>query len=219
MSRSGIVILAAGGSMLSGQPRQLLPFRGRSLLRIAVETALETLCRPIIVVVGAHAERAESEIRDLPVIIARNDNWQQGMGTAIRCGIQAIFRAERREVLPTDGCILTLCDQPFITAPFLQRLANRDGLGGKEIVAAQYNGIDGAPVFFSRTLYAELLAVAPNKGTRELIQQFPEKLHSVPCAEAGLDADTAEDDQRFSMVSGRERSAAIQKERTRCPSS
>jgi molybdenum cofactor cytidylyltransferase len=201
--------------MIRGQPQQLLPFRGRTLLRNAVETALETLCRPIIVVLGAYAERVEPEIHDLPVIIARNDNWQQGMGTAIRCGIQAIFRAERKEVLPTDGCILTLCDQPFVTAPFLQHLANRDGLGGKEIVAAQYNGIDGAPVFFSRTLYAELLAVAPNKGTRELIQQFPEKLHGIPYAGAGLNADMPEDDQSFSMVLGMERSAAIQTERTR----
>jgi hypothetical protein len=88
---------------------------------------------------------------------------------------------------------LTFSDQPFVTAPFLKRLADRDGLGGKEIVASQYNGIAGAPVFFSRTMYAELLAVAPNKGTRELILQFPEKLHSIPCAEAGLEADAPND--------------------------
>ena len=153
MCRSGIIILAAGASRRYGQPKQLLPFRGRSLLRNAIETALDTPCGPVVVVTGANAERVESEIIDLPVLIARNGNWDQGIGTSIRCGIQGIFRAEQKEVLTTSGAIVMFCDQPFVTAAFLNRLVKASELRGCEIVAAQYDGIAAASVFFSRVMY------------------------------------------------------------------
>jgi molybdenum cofactor cytidylyltransferase len=55
----------------------------------------------------------------------------------------------------------------------------------------------GVPVFFSRVMYPELLAVAPHKGARGLIQQFPEKIHSIPFPKAGLDVETPDDYQNI----------------------
>ena len=49
----GLVILAAGGSTRLGPPKQLVAYRGRSLLRHAAEVAAGSLCRPIVVVLGA----------------------------------------------------------------------------------------------------------------------------------------------------------------------
>jgi hypothetical protein len=51
IQRIGAVILAAGGSSRFGQPKQLIPFRGRSL----VETRLEPDSQPAIV--ASHASR------------------------------------------------------------------------------------------------------------------------------------------------------------------
>ena len=45
---SALIILAAGASTRLGQPKQLRPFRGRSLLRHAAETALASVCRPVV---------------------------------------------------------------------------------------------------------------------------------------------------------------------------
>ena len=45
------------------QPKQLLPFRKRTLLRHAVETAVASMCRPILVVIGAHAELVSLELQ------------------------------------------------------------------------------------------------------------------------------------------------------------
>ena len=50
---TALSILAAGASTRLGQPKQLLPFRGRSLLRHAAETALASVFRPVVVVLGA----------------------------------------------------------------------------------------------------------------------------------------------------------------------
>lgn len=70
----GLLLLAAGASRrLGGEPKQLLNYEGENLLRRAARTALASGCRPIIVVTGAHRERIEAEIADLPVEIVFNE--------------------------------------------------------------------------------------------------------------------------------------------------
>jgi hypothetical protein len=50
--------------------KSLLPFRERTLLRHAVETAVASMCRPILVVIGADAELVSLELQSLPLLIA-----------------------------------------------------------------------------------------------------------------------------------------------------
>ncbi|HWW82952.1 MAG TPA: nucleotidyltransferase family protein, partial [Vicinamibacterales bacterium] len=109
--RIGIVILAAGGSRRMGQPKQLLPFRERTLLRHAVETAVESMCRPILVVIGAHAELVSLELQSLPVLIAYNPEWASGIGSSLRLAIQTLGAIDAIE-----GVVITLSDQPLVTA-------------------------------------------------------------------------------------------------------
>lgn len=72
-SKIGLILLAAGASRRMGNyPKQLLEFHGESLLRRAAQTALNAVCRPVCVVLGANAERLRIEIADLPVEIAEN---------------------------------------------------------------------------------------------------------------------------------------------------
>jgi len=70
--RTGVVVLAAGGSSRMGEPKQLLDIEGRSLLRRAAGAALEAGCGPVVVVVGSAAERMRTELAGLPVRIVRN---------------------------------------------------------------------------------------------------------------------------------------------------
>jgi molybdenum cofactor cytidylyltransferase len=66
MRNVGAIILAAGGSSRLGQPKQLLTFRGESLIRRAVRAAAEAECTPIVIVVGDAREGIELnlDIRD-----------------------------------------------------------------------------------------------------------------------------------------------------------
>ena len=47
-----------------GEPKQLLTFEGETLLRRVVRAALETNQRPVVVVLGAHADAMQEEIKD-----------------------------------------------------------------------------------------------------------------------------------------------------------
>src|SRR5204863_4439675 len=52
-SHIAAIILAAGESSRLGQPKQLIQFRGKTLVRRVVDAASEAGCQPILVVVGS----------------------------------------------------------------------------------------------------------------------------------------------------------------------
>jgi len=91
----GIIVLAAGGSTRMGVPKQLLLYRRQSLLRRAMETAVATVCRPVVVVLGANAGRLCDEAKQLPVHVAENKRWKEGMSSSIQLGMQ-------RSLLPME---------------------------------------------------------------------------------------------------------------------
>ncbi|HKY43419.1 MAG TPA: NTP transferase domain-containing protein, partial [Pyrinomonadaceae bacterium] len=87
----GAVILAAGSSSRMGTPKQILQFEGRSLLKRATLAALDAKCRPVVVVTGAHAELCRRELDGLDVREVFNANWETGMASSVRAGIEGLL--------------------------------------------------------------------------------------------------------------------------------
>jgi len=196
----GVVILAAGASTRMGVPKQLLTFRGRSLLRHAVEEVLASGCHPTVAVLGARAARLKDEIDDLPVSVVVNARWFQGMGTSIRAGIEALTAsAGLNEVV---GAVLAVCDQPFFSAAILQELIAAQERTGRAIAAAAYDGTRGVPALFSRSLFSELMALESDEGARRVIQAHPDATVVIPFPEGAFDIDTAEDYARLAAIGG-----------------
>ena len=121
-------------------PKQLLVYQGKTLIRRAAETALASMCAPVVVVLGANAVRVGAEL-ELPVIVTRNREWETGMGSSIRCGLEAVLVTD----LFVDGVVIALCDQPFVTADLIDTLIERRRETGKTIVATEYGGARGVP--------------------------------------------------------------------------
>ena len=140
----GAIILAAGGSSRMGRAKQLLRLGRRSLLRRSVDSALEAGYRPVVVVLGAEAARARSQVDDLPVTVAVNERWHQGMAASIRIGVEALSEAGPR----AEAVLMLVCDQPHLSAEQLLRL--RDAFDGREgrCVACEYAGTVGVPALF-----------------------------------------------------------------------
>src|ERR1700687_760331 len=84
------VILAAGGSSRMGQPKQLLKFRGTSLLRRAIDTALAVPADQAIVVLGHAADQLLPECEATGAIVVLNDQWMDGVSTSLRGGLAAV---------------------------------------------------------------------------------------------------------------------------------
>jgi molybdenum cofactor cytidylyltransferase len=170
-----------------GSIKQLLDFGGQPLLRHAVESAQSAGCHPVIVVLGANATEIRPALAGLDVEIVLNERWAEGMGTSIQAGLRAL---ENRDI---QGAILTLSDQPLVTPDFLRGLVDRHHQSGRRIVAAQYSGTAGVPVFFAREAFPLLLALKPDQGCKGVILGHPAEALLVDCPEAAMDIDTPED--------------------------
>lgn len=191
----GGIILAAGGSSRLGRPKQLLRFEGKTLLRRACLAMTASLCKPVIAVLGAESETTASAIDGLPVHTCVNENWETGMGSSIRTGIDEMLR-----VAPDiSAVVIMLCDQPLITAGNLNQLAARFAETQNSIVASRYNGVSGVPALFSREMFPSLFQIEGDKGARDLIRNRMASTETIEMKEAAIDIDTLDDVERYSQ--------------------
>ena len=195
MSAVGIVILAAGASTRMGSPKQLLRFNDQSLLRRAAETALASDCRPIIVVLGAHAGLLLPEVENLPVRCVVNSDWMQGMGSSITTGVQVLLQETIPDIPETHGVIFMLCDQPYVSPQLLDQLVAVSRDTNAPVVACDYSETLGVPAYFDRSLFPELMGLQGDEGARKVIQRHRSEAASVSFPEGILDIDTPEDFQ------------------------
>jgi len=193
MSAIGFIILAAGASTRLGSPKQLLLYKDKTFLRHITEVALASPCEPIIVVLGAYANRFRSEIQQLPIQIVENTQWSQGMGSSIKAGMEALIASG----FNPHAVILSLCDQPFVSLEVIEQIIKAYRFTGKPIVASQYEGTIGVPALFDRTFFPELIAQPANQGAKSIIAQKALEVFCVPFPEGAIDVDTPEDYQEF----------------------
>ncbi len=183
----GIIILAAGSSSRMGQPKQLLTYKNKSLIRHVSEEARKAAGSNVTVVLGSGAKDIEKELEDMDITIAENTEWQQGMASSIKRGLSAMSIAD------LDVVILTVCDQPFVSSDLFKELIELKENTGKGIVACKYDGTIGTPALFDRTYFQELLDLDGEEGAKKLLSRHSTDLTTIAFPEGKLDIDTMED--------------------------
>lgn len=208
------ILLAAGEAKRFGQPKQLLDWHGQPFVRVVAQTALAAGLSPVVVVTGAKAELVEAAVKDLPVIIVRNEAWQAGQSSSIRAGVRALTPSTSpspgsgRELragpgpspLKGDGCgaaIFLLADQPQVTPAVLRALVERHAQDLAPILAPLVQGQRANPVLFDRVTFPDLLALSGDVGGRTIFSKHP--VTYLPWLDASLllDIDTPEEYQKF----------------------
>ncbi len=190
---TGIIILAAGSSSRLGTPKQNLVFQGQTLLKRAIQNALNSACESVIVVLGANAEAVQTTLADQPVPVIYNPDWQEGMASSIRIGI-----TELKKMAPnTTSAILMLCDQPFADAAIINQLIQKKSSNPKGIIASAYDGTIGSPALFHQSFFHELLQLTGNEGAKKLLLKYADDVITVPFLLGAIDIDTVGDYERL----------------------
>lgn len=193
MRNLAAIILAAGGSGRFGRPKQLLSFRGESLVRRAVRAASEGGCERIAVVAGEEGDLIEIELRETPASLVQNPEWKRGLGTSIRRGLQHLLDTQ-----PEPGAVVLLaCDQPFVDAGTVAMLIKKQEASGKPIVASAYADTLGIPALFDRSCFESLLALPDDSGAKALIESSLHDVAQVEFKEGAIDVDTPADFERI----------------------
>lgn len=191
----GAIILAAGSASRMGQPKQLLQWHGQSLIWRAIQTALDSGCDPVVVVLGAHAARIEAELSGQAGIqITHNEQWETGMGGSIAKGMEKLL-----SIAPDINAVaILLVDQPLVTSELVQQLYRQLTTAQKALIAAEYAGKPGVPAIFTQPLFQELKALSGQTGAKPVIQKHRHEAAFFEFPEGAIDLDTPEEWERFS---------------------
>ena len=193
ISHPAIILLAAGQSSRLGRPKQLLEVAGEKLLSKTVNAALGIEDIPVIVVLGAHADRLKPLLEDPRITVVENPDWPEGMASSVRCGL-----TEATNRFPeTDGVVIIVCDQPRLDTPTLHRLIALQRSSGMPTAAASYAGRLGTPAIFHASLFPELMKLSGDRGARQLLKELGSSVAILDFEDGALDIDTEEDYQRW----------------------
>jgi CTP:molybdopterin cytidylyltransferase MocA len=193
---AGLLLAAGQGSRL-GHPKALVEIGGVSLAERGVGLLRDGGADPVVMVTGAAPV-------SLPrVITAHNPDWQTGMGSSLREGLNAL-PADREAV------VIALVDQPLIGPEAVRRLIAAF-LAGAEVAVACYQGRPRNPVLIGRAHWAAAAAAAQgDAGARTFLRASPELVTAVECGDVGRpdDLDTPEDLLRIAALIGRDAAVA-----------
>lgn len=188
MNENIIIILAAGASARLEKPKQLLRFKGETLLNHTIKEAQKCLM-PVIVVLGANAKKIKHEMQSLEEETVINEEWESGMSSSIKAGLNKAL-ANYKEI---KNCIIAVCDQPFISSLLFQELIDEKRRTGKNIIACSYAGTLGTPCLFDMKYFRELLQLQGDHGAKNLLQKYPHDVASIDFENGKFDVDTKRD--------------------------
>ncbi|MGS2761125.1 nucleotidyltransferase family protein [Sinomicrobium sp. M5D2P9] len=189
-----IIILAAGSSSRLGQPKQLLEYKGKTLLQHAVDEALGTGTEHIVVILGASAGIIKSGIKGNKVIFLENPEYEKGMASGISLGTEYLVKKTGNK---TDAILIMLCDQPFVNSGLLTALLKKREETGAAVVASWYKDNKGVPAVFHRSIFPELKDLTGEQGAKGIIRKYENRTETVEFPLGHIDIDTMEDYHRW----------------------
>jgi molybdenum cofactor cytidylyltransferase len=193
----GTIILAAGdSSRMGGEPKQLLAYKGQSLMRRVTETALALQRGPVVVVLGANRERIVPELAGLPVTLVDNSSWPTGQASSLKTGLAALYLTNK----DIDAVFVLHTDQPMVSVGLLTYMLEVGREEGKGIVACRYDTQLSVPALFSRDYIDRLLQLEGDKGVKWVIVKHRDDCVEVPFEAGAIDLDSKRDVALFEQA-------------------
>jgi molybdenum cofactor cytidylyltransferase len=188
-----------------GSPKALLRYRGQTFLDTLI-SLFAARCSPVIVVLGANADEirrglscsaAPSAARhatfdaalDAPFEAALhaapnatfviNPDYRTGQTSSMQCGLRAVPAS-------AEGVLFTLADHPAVAASTVDALAAQPR---PLIRVPRFEGRRGHPVWFSRALIAEFLALPAHGAARDVVYRHVDETEYLDVNDPGIVAD------------------------------
>jgi molybdenum cofactor cytidylyltransferase len=195
-----VLIIAAGESKRLGEPKQLLQYKGQSLINRLIDTVNDAVHFPITLVLGANAEKIEKQLENSTLDIVINKNWEEGMASSIRIGLEHLIQKHEQSnsgETKLDGVMILVCDQPFIKTEHISSLLHLQASTLLPIAACYYAQVLGTPALFHKSIFNDLLALKGDIGAKKIINAKEKEVAKLHFENGVIDIDTLEDYEQF----------------------
>jgi nicotine blue oxidoreductase len=181
------LVLAAGAGLRMGAPKALLHDRsGVPWVVRTTRVVADGGCWPVVVVVGADAEKVRSALAGEPVEVVEAADWAEGMSASLRAGLLRLS-GERG----VTSVVIVPVDLPGLVPDAVLRVA--EDPDPSSLARATFRGAPGHPVLIGRDHWEGVIATASGDyGARGYLVQVPPL--EVECADLfdGADVDVPE---------------------------
>jgi len=183
------LILAAGESRRMGTPKALLRYRDESFLDTLIGL-FEKRCAPVIVVLGAAAQQVRAATKRTAAFV-ENEHWESGQTGSMQCGLRTV-------PVDAEGVLFTLVDHPAVRMETIDALLRAGVRGGAEtgklkhappLRVPVYHGRNGHPIWFSRGLIRESLALTESGAARDVVRAHAAEIEYLDVEDPGVLAD------------------------------
>jgi molybdenum cofactor cytidylyltransferase len=179
------LVLAAGSSKRLGQPKQLLPYAGSTLLDATLAVARRCGFDQLLVTVGGASVAVREAVDFTGVEVVENVEYTSGCSSSISAAIGAVAD-------DTSGIVLMLGDQPRVTPDAVHRLIAE--ASGSPLGVCRYSDGRGHPFWFHRDVFDDLRALHGDKAVWKLLESGRYDVADVEIAgPVPLDVDTWDD--------------------------
>ena len=174
------LILAAGESRRMGSPKALLEFQGETFLDRLIGL-FSRRCSPVIAVLGADQETVRAGLRRAgEALIVENPAFRLGQLSSMQCGLRAM-------PADADGVLFTLVDHPVVASATIDALLDLGGSAPLRI--PRYDGRRGHPIWISRSVVPQFLALPPASSAKEVVTQHAGETACIDVDDPGILAD------------------------------
>ena len=155
------LVLAAGSSRRLGQPKQLLEFRGATLLDATIANVLGFGFAQTVVTIGGAAPEVKEQVDLSQVELVDSVHHTDGCSSSIVSALAAIDP-------DSAGFFLFLGDQPDVPQTAVDALL--EAAADTEIAVVEYRNGTGHPFWFARSVFGALSDLHGDKAVWKLLE-------------------------------------------------
>ena len=163
------ILLAAGQSKrMKGKNKLSEKIQGIPLIKHSVKNILDSTIDELIVVLGYEQESIKKLIGgNLKIKFIFNKDFESGMASSIKAGLNNLSDN-------STGFFICLGDMPKINKEIYNQLIK--SMNQKEIIIPTYNGVQGNPVLFSKSMKKKIMDIKGDIGAKKILELNKEKI-------------------------------------------
>jgi molybdenum cofactor cytidylyltransferase len=180
-----------------GHPKQLVRYRGKTLLQHTMDVLEQDFFHPKIVVLGANDATIRKDLKTQSFQLITNPDWAEGMASSLKQGLKHALKLSPK----LDAILVSVSDQPAIDVTLFTEIIKMYSRGAK-IVASKYQDIAGVPVLFDRQFFTSILKLSGDQGAKSIMKANADQVQSVDFDLGWLDIDTPKDIETLNQLDG-----------------
>ena len=179
-----------------GRPKQLVEFKGNTLLEHTMAKVDMLGFQTKILVLGSNQDKIQQKISSDGFKVVINSNWEQGMASSIKIGLEAALAEENG----LNHILFLVSDQPFLERANLIELVHTQLTKNPKATYSKYGDNIGVPAIFSKEAFPLLLELEGDEGAKKLTRMEDFNYCTETFKKGGFDVDTEEDVKQLKQM-------------------